>query len=379
MATNPPNNLIWKSKMSKIVKAYALDEATNTLLVNQPMVDVELSDAVTHLVSQGAMTDDEGVFFMRQLEHIQAQSYDVLYPELKGRGLFALNTEGGEGIQTITYRSYDKRGETAIIAGKATDLPRGDISGKEYSISVRTLGNAFGYSRQEIASAKLTGMPLEARKAEATRKSYEEKVNQIIFFGSAANNLHGFFDGPTGAPALTCTRTSVAASAASASNFGWADKTPDEIIADLSTATTKMYADTLQLFRPDKIIMSVSSKKILQNTPRSVHSDTSILNWFIANNEFINSADQIVDINEVAGIYPVRTSLSTAFDATGGSSEGFTVVSSGEDNMRVREPFPYMHLPVQLKGLEFEINCYGRFAGLEMVRPAAVQHWMGIA
>jgi len=47
--------------------------------------------------------------------------------------------------------------------------------------------------------------------------------------------------------------------------------------------------------------------------------------------------------------------------------------------MRVREPFPYVHLPVQLKGLEFEINCYGRFAGLEMVRPAAVQHWMGIA
>tara|TARA_R110000796_G_scaffold40420_3_gene100052 strand:- start:11172 stop:12269 length:1098 start_codon:yes stop_codon:yes gene_type:complete len=365
--------------MSKIVKAYALDEATNTLLVNQPMVDVEINDAVTHLINQGAMTDDEGVFFMRQLEHIQAQSYDVLYPELKGRTLFALNTEGGEGIQTITYRAYDKRGETAIIAGKATDLPRGDISGQEFSISVRTLGNAFGYSRMEIASAKVTGMPLEARKAEATRKSYEEKVNQLIFFGSPANNLHGFFDGPANAPALTCTRTSVAASAADATKYAWAYKTPDEIIADLSSATTKMFDDTLQIFRPDRIIMSVASKKILQNTPRSIHSDVSILNWFLANNDFINSADQIVDVNEVKGIYPSRASIGNAFDPTGGSYEGFSVVSSGEDNMRVREPFPYMHLPVQLKGLEFEINCYGRFAGLEMVRPAAVQHWLGIA
>tara|TARA_R110000764_G_scaffold147292_1_gene235163 strand:- start:14090 stop:15184 length:1095 start_codon:yes stop_codon:yes gene_type:complete len=364
--------------MTKIVKAYAIDEATNKELVDQPMVDVELSDAVSVLVSNGSMTDDEGVFFMRQLEYIQAQSYDVLYPELKGRTLFALNTEGGEGINTITYRSYDKRGETAIIAGKATDLPRGDISGKEYSISVRTLGNAFGYSRQEIASAKVTGMPLEARKAEATRRSYEEKVNQIIFFGSPENNLHGLFDGPVGAPCLTATRTSVAASAANAANFAWADKTPDEIINDLTTALTKMFVDTKQLFRPDMIIMSVASKKILETTPRSLQSDMSIMNWFLANNSFIHSRDQIVDVNEVAGIYPVRTNLSGDI-VPGAGYEGFTVISSGEDNMRVREPFPYIHLPVQLKGLEFEINCYGRFAGVEMVRPAAVQHWMGIA
>lgn len=365
--------------MTKIVKAYAIDEATRELLINEPMVDVELSDAVANIVASGQMNDDEGIFFQRQLEYIQAQSYDVLYPELKGRGLFALNTEGGEGINTITYRSYDKRGETAIIAGKATDLPRGDISGQEYSISVRTLGNAFGYSRQELAAAKVTGMPLEARKAEATRRSYEEKVNQIIFFGSPENNLHGLFDGPAGAPALTATRTSVAASAANAANFGWADKTPDEIIADLNTALTKMFVDTKQLFRPDKIIMSVASKKILETTPRSLQSDMSILSWFLANNSFIHSADQIVDVNEVAGIYPIRSSLANAFDGTGGSNEGFTVVSSGEDNLRVREPFPYVHLPVQLKGLEFEINCYGRFAGVEMIRPAAVQHWMGIA
>ena len=358
-----------------IVKAYAVDEATNLELKDQPMVDVELSDAVSVLVSNGSMTDDEGVFFMRQLEYIQAQSYDVLYPELKGRGMFALNTEGGEGIQTITYRSYDKRGETAIIAGKATDLPRGDISGKEYSISVRTLGNAFGYSRQEIASAKVTGMPLEARKAEATRRSYEEKVNQIIFFGSPENNLHGFYDGPAGAPCLTATKTDVAAGVSTTK--AWATKTPDEIISDLNTALTKMFVDTKQLFRPDKLVMSVASKKILETTPRSLQSDMSIMNWFLANNSFIHSRDQIVDVNEVAGIYP--STAAGVFDSTGQSSEGFTVVASGEDNMRVREPFPYMHLPVQLKGLEFEINCYGRFAGVEMIRPAAVQHWMGIA
>jgi len=65
-------------------------------------------------------------------------------------------------------------------------------------------------------------------------------------------------------------------------------------------------------------------------------------------------------------------------DPDGGLVEGFTVLASGLDNMRLREPFPYVHLPVQYKGLEFEINCYGRFAGLEMVRPAAVHHWHNV-
>ena len=368
----------------KKVQVFAIDEDTRELLTNDAKVEYVISDAVEHLINTGAiLNDDEGVFFQRQLEYIQAQSYDVLYPELKGRGLLALNTEGGEGINTITYRSYDKRGETAIIAGKATDLPRGDISGKEYSINVKTLGNAFGYSRQELAAAKVTGMPLEARKAEATRKSYEEKVNQLIFFGNAENNLHGFFDGPAGAPALTADRQVVAQSA-TGSNVRWrGSKTPDEIVADLTTALVAMYAGTKQLFRPNEIWMSVANKQLLMNTPRSLQSDMSIMNWFLQNNDFINSADQIKDINEVAGIYPSVNdagagTITGAFDPTQSSGEGFTVVANASDNMRVREPFPYMHLPVQYKGLEFEINCYGRFAGVEMIRPAAVAHWIGI-
>ena len=361
----------------KTVKVFALDEATQAPLLNDAKVDFVINDAVESLMNQGIILgDDEGVFFQRQLEYVQAQSYDVLYPDLMGRNCFALNTEGGEGINTITYRSYDKRGETAIIAGKATDLPRGDISGKEYSISVKTLGNAFGYSRQELASAKVTGLPLEARKAEATRRSYEEKVNQLIWFGSPENNLHGLFGGPAGAPALTIAKTAVDGAVGGGNSTVWGvDKTPDEVIADLTSACVKMYAETKKIFRPNKVLISVAKKQYLMNTPRSLQSDVSIMDWFIANNMFIKSAEDFKDINELEGIYDAAGG---AFDPTGASGEGFTVYADGADNARVREPFPYMHLPVQYKGLEFEINCYGRFAGVEMIRPAAFQHFYGI-
>jgi hypothetical protein len=334
--------------------------------------EVQMNDAIENLRNQGIfMTDGEGVFFQRQLEYIQAQSYDVLYPELKGRSTFSTNTEGGEGVNTITYRSYDKRGEAAIIAGKATDLPRADISGKEYSISVRTIGNAYGYSRQELAASRLTGLPLDARKAEAARRAYEERVNQLIWFGNAENNIGGLFGGKAGDPWSTITNTAVADSGIGGDLTWGGNKTPDEIVADLTTACATMFADTLMLHSPNKILMSVLKYNYIMNTPRSIHSDTSILNWFVANNDFITSRDQISVINELSGVFG-------ATPGPAGGSEGFIVMAESADNLRLREPFPYKHLPVQYKGLEFEINCYGRFAGLEIIRPAAIAFWYGI-
>lgn len=357
----------------KTVQTFAVDES-NVAIAGAEPVDYVINDATENLINQGVFaTDDEGVFFQRQLEYIQAQSYDVLYPELMGRVCFELNTEGGEGINTITYRSYDKRGETAIIAGKATDLPRGDVSGEEYSITVKTLGNAFGYSRQELAASKVTGLPLEARKAEATRKSYEEKVNQIIWFGSPENKLNGLFDGPVGAPCLTIQKTELANGAGGTPQ--WKTKTGVEVVKDLTDALAQVYIDTKKLFRPDTILMSVEDKLYLENTPISSEFPlVSIMKWFLENNKFIKSEEQIKDINELEGIYPAT--VGGTFDPTGGQVGGFTVYKSGADNARIREPFPYMHLPVQYKGLEFEVNCYGRFAGVEMIRPAAFQHFL---
>jgi len=357
--------------MSRIVNVNTIDEATG--MVTDKQEEFVINDAVCNLIDQGVfLNDDDGIFFQRQLEYIQAQSYDVLYPELKGREVFALNTEGGEGINQITYRSYDKRGDAVVIAGKATDLPRADISGKEYTIDVRTIGNSFGYSRQEIAASKVTGMPLEARKADAARRAYEEKVNDIIWFGRAQNNLGGLMGGPASYPWATITNTLVAGASGGTNLTPWgADKTPDEVIADLTTACATMFEDTKMIHRPNKIIMNVSKHQYIMNTPRSIHSDTSILDWFLRNNEFITTKAQVVPVNELKSVYG-------AVPGPSAGEEGFTVMAESTDNMRVREPFPYIHIPVQYKGLEFEINCYGRFAGLEIIRPAAIAHWYGI-
>lgn len=358
--------------MSKLVTVQVIDEETK--LPTLQTEEVLMNDAIENLRNQNIFTTDgEGIFFQRQLEYIQAQSYDVLYPELMARQVFANNTEGGEGINQITYRSYDKRGEAQVIAGKATDLPRADLSGREYTIDVRTLGNAYGYSRQEIAASRVTGLPIDARKAQAARRTYEELVNQLIWFGDVENNLGGLFGGPATYPWSTIPNTEVAAASGGGNSTVWGvDKTPDEVIADLTNACATLFADTLMIHRPNKILMDVRRFNFIMNTPRSLQSDTSILNWFLANNLFITDRSQIEPINELDGIFGATPGPVT------GDADGFVVLNDSMDNLRTREPFPYIHLPVQFKALEFEINCYGRFAGLEIIRPQAVAFWYGI-
>ena len=125
------------------------------------------ADIVRMIDSDVRLTDDDGVFFQRQLEAIEAKSYDVLYPDLEGRLRFKTNTFGGAGAQTLTYRSFDHVGKAQVINARATDLPKSQIKGKEYSIKVKSVGVAYDYDIDEILAAKMAGMPLEARKVMA--------------------------------------------------------------------------------------------------------------------------------------------------------------------------------------------------------------------
>ena len=147
----------------------ALDGASGTFTVDgKPMT---LDGALTYAVNTGFLDADGAVFFQRQLEHIKARSYDVLYAELKARSLFPVSNEGGPGITTIVYRTYDQAGAAKIINAYADDLTRADVAGKETTIPVRSVGISYGYNLDEIQSSQLTGAALDQRRANAARRS----------------------------------------------------------------------------------------------------------------------------------------------------------------------------------------------------------------
>ena len=319
-----------------------------------------LNDHFEKLVDSDArLSDADGLYFQRQLEVIEQTTYDVLYPDLEARECFPTLTLGGAGATSLTYRSYDRVGKAQVINARATDLPKSDISGREYSINVKSVGCAYDYDIDEVASAQMSGMPLEARKAMAARRGYEEYINDAVWYGDITGGFVGLFAQPNIA------HNPVVAGASTKTT--WVDKTPDEILFDLNNACGAMYAATKKIHKPTEIWLPVAEWNYINTTPRSAVSDTTILGYFINNNSF--GIKTIKPLNAIEG-------------QGNGGSECFIVLTKttpeGTQTVRIREPLPLQFQPVQLHGLVYEIPGRGRFAGLEVTYPRAIDIWYGI-
>ncbi len=298
-------------------------------------------------------------FFARELEFIKAKTYDKRYPELKARALIPVSNDGGPGVDTITYRQYDMFGAAKIINSYADDLPRADVTGKEFRAPVRDVGVAYGYSLNDIEAAKYSGMPLEQRKANAALHASEQSVNSIAWFGNSDAGLPGFFSNPN-VPVAAVADTGVDSN--NNPSTLWVNKTPDQILYDMNECANGVMNNTLGIEQPDTLLLPLSRYNLIVAKARSSVSDTTILNYFLENNPYIKSVEWLNEL-ETAG---------------SGSTAMMVAYRRDPDKIELRIPVDFMQLPVQERGLEFVIPCRLRTGGVVMPYPMSANFAYGI-
>ena len=158
--------------------------------------------------ADGIGTESASVFFARELDYIKTQTYDVVYPEMTALSLFPVSSEIPEGAETFTYYSYDRTGMAKIINNYATDLPRADVKGKPVTGYVKSIGDSYGYSVQEMRASRMTGKSLDVRKGESARYAADYLVNKIAWMGSKENNLVGILSEENDIPKFEIGRAS---------------------------------------------------------------------------------------------------------------------------------------------------------------------------
>ncbi len=296
----------------------------------------------------------ESVFFERELEHRKSKTYDVIRAPLKAFELIPVSTEAGAGAESIVYEQYDSTGIAKIIANYADDLPRADVKGKEFTAMVKSVGNSYGYSLQEVRAAQMAGKSLEQRKANAAGRSQREKWNKIAFFGDEENNLPGWLNNPN--------VPSAPVAAGSSGDTEWVNKSPSEKLKDMNDAANAIVALTNGAEIPDTLVLPIEQYSDIASTARSDTSDTTILEYFLKNNPYIKSVEWA---NELAGAFP-------------GGTDGFIVYRRDPDAMEFEMPVSFEQLPVQEKGLEYLVNCHSRVAGTIVRYPLSQSFKYGI-
>lgn len=300
----------------------------------------------------------ESAFLERELEHIEARVYEYKLRELKFRRLFPVSNEG-QGADTIAYDLVRGAGIAKIIANGADDLPRADTFVDRFYAVVRPVGISFAYTTQELRNAAFANKPLEAQRGSAARRGMEEKLSDLAWNGDSQFNIIGVLDNPN------IPKSEVAAPA-SGTDRTWAggDKTPLEVIKDVTTAISDIVDVTNQVHRPNTVVVPVAQYEYLIRTPYSDRVPMSIMRYITdpLNKFGIDMFEQAPELK-----------------ATGpGGEDQMLVYERTDEVLQFRIPMEMRAMPPEQRNLEFLINMESECAGLVVRYPFAMSFSFGI-
>lgn len=302
--------------------------------------------------STGRLDANESVFFARQLEAIRPRAYDVKRAKLSAFEVFPIDTSIPAGASTITYRQYDGVGAAKIIANYADDLPRSDVTGKEFTSPIKGIGNSYGYSVQDIRAAQFSGTPLDAKRQAQARRAHDEQVNRLAWSGDTVSGLPGFLSN------ANITGYTVPADGTGTSKL-LSTKTADQILRDMNGIVNSVFTISKGVHRANELWMPLAQYSLIASTPRSSTSDTTILEYFLANNPFVER------------VIPVLELGSTANGGLNGATDTMIAADNSIDNYQMNVSMMFMQHAPQQKGLAFEVPCESRFGGVTIEYPLA--------
>nr|DAW49499.1 MAG TPA: major capsid protein [Caudoviricetes sp.] len=303
------------------------------------------------------------VFFARELDFVKSQSYDVEYPEFTALSLFPMSSEVDPGAETVTYYSYDKTGLAKIISNYATDLPRADVKGKPTTAIIKSLGDSYGYSIQEMRASRMAGKSLDTRKAESARYQIDYLNNKIAWNGDEETGLKGVLSTDNDVPLYTVAN-------GAKGTTSWADKTEDEILADITGMLKQMATVTKKVEKPDTLALSSDAYIEIQNK-RIEGTATTVLKYI---------QDNIPDIKQIVSC-PELDADSVETNPYAAASDGKAVALLFKNDSRklsIENPLPFMQYPIQTQGLEVVVPCEARTAGAMIYYPMSLLIAVGV-
>lgn len=301
--------------------------------------------------------EDASIFFARELDYIKSKSYDKIYPEFTALNNFPITHEVPEGAETMTYYSYEKTGMAAIISNYATDLPRADVKGSPTTAYVKSIGDSYGYSIQEMRASRMAGKSLDTRKAEAARYAIDRKTNEIAFAGDKEHKLTGMLSDDNNIPLFTLATVDTKTS--------WKDKSAAEILADIngmfayqSRITQDVErADTLAL--PPAVYIDISTRQI-PNTGYTVKR------FLLENAPYLKNiitAPELSAENKATNPYGIDVAM---------------LYTNSADKFSLEIPMAFYQYPLQNRNLEVIVPCEERVAGIVLYYPLSALLAVGV-
>ena len=292
--------------------------------------------------------EDASIFFARELDYVKSKSYDKIYPEFTALNNFPITHEVPEGAETMTYYSYEKTGMAVIISNYATDLPRADVKGKPTTAMIKSIGDSYGYSIQEMRASRLAGKSLDTRKADSARYAIDRKTNEIAFAGDKEHNLMGMLSTGNNIPLYTLATVE--------RKTAWKDKSAAEILADINGMFAYQSKLTQDVERADTLAIP-PAQYIDISTRQIPNTGYTVKKFLLENAPYLK---EIISAPELAA-------GSVATNPYG--SDVAMLYTNSADKFSLEIPMAFYQYPLQNRNLEVIVPCEERVAGIILYYP----------
>jgi len=305
-------------------------------------------------------------YFARQLEYIEAQVYKILYPKMNALNLFPVTTDASPGHATYTFRSYGYVGKAKVTANDADDIPAVGTENNETQVPIRSILDSYSYTQQEALESIVSGMPLEAQRAEAARYAIELAVNETAWAGDTVNGLRGVFSPESLIPIF-------ALAPGSSLGTSWNSKNGEEILNDVIAMRQAVIANSNGVEAPDTLALPETS---LTNLARPMAIGGTPISTSIGGylRQELPWLKNIVGVNELEPI-SYETNIFSTPAAQSGTALLFT---KDERKLKIEMPMDFNIQPPQFDNLSVKFICKARTAAAIVYYPASALIVTGI-
>jgi hypothetical protein len=271
---------------------------------------------------------------------------------------FTVSSFAGTGGMTTTGKSWISR-EANAVPGVSIDIAKTPHQ-------LYLWGKEVKWTIPELEAAQKLGRPIDAQKLEALKILHEMESDEMAYVGDGDMDTVGLVNNdavviPAAVPAGVSGSTS------------WAQKTPDEILADLNEALTSAWSQAAWAKTPNRVLMPPLQFGYVATTKVSSAGDRSILRYLMENNVVAQQQGELE-------IYPSKWLIGRGVGGTPkveGTVDRFVTYHKDQDVVR----FPKTALartPVTYNSIWQSTTYFGKMGGVEFVYPETVVYRDGI-
>lgn len=260
---------------------------------------------------------------------------EIIYPEL-----VPVLSEGNPFAQSVTYISTTQAGQADWIQGDSDDIPMADVGLAQQSKPVYTAAIGYGFGWEEISIAQQLGYNLDAMKAIAARRAYEQMVNRVVLEGDTTKGFKGLSD-------------QTIWQSAGATLSDWTD-----LNSVVDTTVSKNINDTLMTTSNAGGVPAADTLLV------PVAYYTALYSRYIP-----NARENLLSYVTNNNVYTAQTGRPLVIRALSSLSNAIVAYRNSPDVLAVHIPMPHRFLPVHQAGpLRWEVPGVFRMGGLNVRR-----------